>query len=102
MLQLQTCFVSVTGNVFGLFASQITQFTDQVRSRVISQFISGISRVLHKLLKYFHGRAICTFTVPGLPVLFVSFDLNLNDSEFVILSFGSYLQCCHKLPLVFV
>ena len=36
--------------------------------------------------------------VPALPVLFVNLDLNLNDSESVIPSFGSFLQYCHKLP----
>ena len=37
---------------------------------------------------YFNGAATCAFTVPALLVLFVSFDLNLNDSESVVLSFA--------------
>ena len=36
----------------------MTQFSEQFRLRVISQFINGISRVLQKLLKYFNGAAI--------------------------------------------
>ena len=31
----------------------ITQFSDQVKIRIISQLINGISSVLQKLLKYF-------------------------------------------------
>ena len=34
----------------------------------------------------------------SLPVLFVNFDLNVNDLESVMLSFGSFGQYCHKLP----
>ena len=56
---------------------------------------------LQILLKYFNGTATCTFAVPALRALFVIFDLNLNDSESFVLSFGSSLQHCHKLPLLF-
>ena len=41
-----------------LVLSVITQFSDQVKIRFISQLISGISCILQKLLKYFNGTAI--------------------------------------------
>ena len=75
--------------------------TDTV-SRVVSQFISGISRVFHKLLTYFNGTIIYTSTVPAFPGLFISLNLNLSDSGFVILfAYGSSLQCCYKIPNAF-
>ena len=37
------------------------QFSDQVKTEDTSRLINGISRVLQKLLKYFHGTAIVTF-----------------------------------------
>ena len=49
------------------------QFADQVRIRLISQFINGISRVLQKLFKYFNGTLILTFSVPSFPILPVIF-----------------------------
>ena len=75
----------------------MTQFADQVRSKVISQFIRAISRVLLKLIKYFNSTAISSFKVPILPVLFISLNLDLNDSEFVILSSGPFVQNYQKL-----
>ena len=84
--------MSVIARVVALLPSQITQFADQVRIRLISQLIKGISRVLQKLLSYFNGTAIFAFILPALLVLFKNFDLNLNDLESVIsLSFGSFL-----------
>ena len=80
----------------------MTQFCDQFRSRVTSQFINGISRVLQKLLKCFNGKTIFTFAILALLVLSVIPDLNLNDLESVMLSSGSSLQYCHKLADVFV
>ena len=56
-----------------------------------------MSGILQKLRKSFNGTAISTFTVPALPVLFVSLDVNMNDSDSFILSFGSSPQYCHKL-----
>ena len=62
----------------------IAQPADQVRMRSISQLISGISRVLQKLLKYFDGTAISTSLVlPAAGVLPAILTLDLNDSEFV-------------------
>ena len=71
--------------------SYITQFADQVRIRLISQLIKGISRVLEKLFKYFSGTVIFVFIIPWPLVLFRNFNLDLNDSASVILLFGSSL-----------
>ena len=60
--------------------------------RLTSQLIHGISRVLQKLLRYFNGTIISTsFSLPvagAFPVIFI---LDLNDSEYAKLSFGSSL-----------
>ena len=56
------------------------------------KLIKGISRVLQKLLEYFNGTIISTsFSLPSLGVFPVIFVLDLNDSEFAKLSFGSSL-----------
>ena len=55
----------------------ITQFSDQFRSRVISQLIKGISRLLQRLLRYFNGTNFSTFFVPLSPV---NIYLILNES----------------------
>ena len=84
--------VSIIVNVPGPVESIITQFTNHVRTRVISKLIKGISNVLQKLLKYFNSTAISTsFVLPAVGFLPVIFPLNLNDSESVIVAFGSYL-----------
>ena len=60
--------------------------------RLISQLINGISRVLQKLLRYFNGTPIsASFVLPAagvFPVILISYS---NDSDCVIISFGSYL-----------
>ena len=60
--------------------------------RLLSQLINDISRVLQKLLKYFNGTAVSTFfllTASGVfPFILI---LYLNDSDSVILPFGSSL-----------
>lgn len=66
----------------------MTQFADQVILRLTSQLISSIARVLQKLLQGLNGTAVSTFAIPTLLVLFVSRDLNLNDSESVMLLLG--------------
>ena len=67
----------------------ITQSLDHVKIRLTSQLIIGISSVLQKLLKYFNGTIISTsFVLPAAGVLPVIFNLDLNDSEPVKLSFG--------------
>ena len=80
----------------------IMQFAGQVRIKLISHLIKGISRVLQKLLKYLNGTAISTSSVlTSTGVLPVIFALNLNDSESTMVATGSSLQYCHKLPNVF-
>ena len=79
----------------------MTQFANQANIRLISQLIRDILRVLQELLTYFNGTAISTSTVHPSLVLFVNLDLNLNGFESAMLSFGSFLQYCHKLHDVF-
>ena len=55
-------------------------FTDQDRTRLISQLINGISRVFQKVLKYFNITIISTFFVPSSPIEPVIFCLNLNEA----------------------
>ena len=86
----------------------ITQFADQVKTRLISQLIKGLSRVLQKLLNYFNGTIILTSFVRSSPVSPVIFSLKLNKSVVLVslkstispLSFtaGISLQYCNKLP----
>ena len=78
---------------------QLLQFVDQLK--IISQLISGISRVLWKVLKYFNGTDISTFTVPVPSVLFKELYLNWNESESAVLLSCSSLQYGRKLPDVF-
>ena len=53
----------------------ITQFSDQVKIRLISQLINSISSVLQKFLKCFNGTTILTFfsilILSNLPVMLV-------------------------------
>ena len=69
-------------NVVAWFAValDITQFADQVRTRLISQLINSISRLCQKLLKYFHGTILSTFFVLLCSVEIVTFYLNLNKA----------------------
>ena len=48
------------GNWFATVLATTKQFYFQVRIRLISQLIGGISRVLQKLLRYFDGTIIST------------------------------------------
>ena len=85
-------FVPVILNFVAPVAEEITQSSDQVKMILISQLISGISRVLQKLLKYFNDTPISTsFLLPAAGVFPVILILNLNDSDCVILSFESSL-----------
>ena len=107
-------FVLVIVNVGSWLAirlSIIKHVADQVKIRLISQLINGISNVLQKVLKYFNGALILTFFVPPFPVLSAIFVLNLSEvlllfsvekSAISPLSFinGSSLYYCHKLPHV--
>ena len=57
-------------------------FLDQVKSRLISLLINGISRVLQKLLKYFNRNPILTsFVLPAAGVFRVILILYLNYSD---------------------
>ena len=54
-------FVSVivnSGSWVSIGLPIIKHLLDQVRIRLISQLVNGISRVLQKLLKYFHGTVL--------------------------------------------
>ena len=79
----------------------MTRFSYQFKSRVTSQFISFISRVLQKLLKPFNGKTLFTFVILALSVLSIILDLNLNALEFVVLSSGSSLQYSYEKAEVF-
>ena len=80
----------------------ITQVDDHVKTRLISQLINDISRVLEKLLKYFNVTIISTsFVLPSARVFSVIFVLDLNDSESVRLSIDSSLKYFHKFLDVF-
>ena len=78
-------FVSAAAKVVFLSTLEVSQFADQFNVRLISQLISGISKVLQKVHKYFNGPAISTFALSELSLLIVNLDLNLNDSESVML-----------------
>ena len=94
--------VSVIGSVVRLPSSQMIWFVDQIRLSVISQFVSRISRILQKFLKYFNDTVTVTFIEPPLPVLFIDLDFYSNDSEFVMSSSsGSSLPYFHKMADAF-
>ena len=80
----------------------MTQFSDKISMKNVSQLISGISSVLQKLTRYFNRAAISTFSIlPAAIVLPVIFPLNLNDPVSVIVPIGSSSLKCHKRPDVF-
>ena len=90
----------------------MTKFADQVKIRLTSQLIKGISRVLQKLLKYFNGTIISTlFISPSSSYWPVNFVLKLNQSVALaplkltisplLFTAGISLRYCHKLPDVF-
>ena len=79
-----------------LSPSEITQFAEKSQTRLISQLTNCISRFLRNLLKYFKGARILHYndriiSASGVTVS-TNFDLNLNDSESVILLFALSLQ----------
>ena len=95
--------MSVISNAPAPLELVITQVDDYAKIRLTSKLIKGISRVLQKLLKYFSGTIISTsFTLLLLGVFPVIFILDLNDLESsILLSSGSSLKYCRKLPDVF-
>ena len=68
-------------------ASIIKWFADQVRIRLISHLINGISRVLQTLFKYFNCTIILTYFVQSFPILPAIFVLSLNET-LLLLSAG--------------
>ena len=71
--------MSVIANFVAPVAAEITQSLEQVKMRLISRLIKGISRVLPKLLKYSNGTAILTsFVLPIGGVLPVVFTANVD------------------------
>ena len=72
------------------------------------QLINGISNDLQKLLKYFNGTAIFTFSfflfAPSASVSPIILDFYLNDDELLTVKSAfpsiSSLLNCHKLPEV--
>ena len=92
-LQQGQSFVSIILNFVSPVAEEITQSSDQVEMRLISQFINGISGLLQKLVKYFNDTAILTsFVFPATVVFPVILILYLNDSDSAIVSLGSSLS----------
>ena len=67
----------------------VTLFADEVKKKLISQLITGVSTVLQRLLKYFNGAAVSkSLVIMSSEVFPVIFTLNLNSSESVIVGFG--------------
>ena len=65
-------FVSIILNFVSPVAEEIRQSSDEVKMRLISQLINGISKVLQKLPKYFNGTTISTsFVSPAAGVFHV-------------------------------
>ena len=83
-------------NFVAPFAEEITKPALKVSIKPIPYLISGISRVLQKLLKYFNFTNFLLLAIIFVfPVIFI---LNLNDSKNFLLSFGSFQWYFHKLP----
>ena len=77
-------------------------FSDKLRTRLISQAVKGTSNVFRKnSVKYFNGIAISTYFVPATLVLPVNFDLNLNDSESIIVLLDKSLRNLHNVFVVY-
>ena len=65
--------VSVIANVVSIVSLDNTHLSDQVKMRLSSQIVKGISRVFQKLLKHSNDTIISTSFVPPsaiLPVIF--------------------------------
>ena len=61
---------------FPLLPSEITQISDLLRKKLISQLTKGISRLLQTLRKYFDEMDIFANIVPAFLVLSNNFHLN--------------------------
>ena len=65
---------------FRVVLSDITQVSDRVKIKFISQLINDIFKLLQKLLKYFNETTNLTFYAASIFSLML--DLYLKDSEF--------------------
>ena len=91
---------------FATAVETITQFAYQVKIRLISQLIEGISRVLRKLPTYFNDFFISVFLCRYRPFDPLFFSVNLNESlalpalkaitTQLLFTYGLSLQYCHK------
>ena len=61
--------VSVIASAVSFVSLDNTHLSDQVKMRLSSQIIKGISRVFQKLLKYFNDTIISTSFVPPSAIL---------------------------------
>ena len=78
-------FESVILSFVAPVTEEITQPSDQDKTRLIPQLISGISRVSRKLLKHFNDTAISTsFVLPAAGFFPVILILKANGSDCVI------------------
>ena len=67
-------FLFLLANVLAPVKVVMTQFSDKISMKFISQLISGISSVLQKLSKYFNRTVISTFLIlPAAGVLLAFF-----------------------------
>ena len=82
--------------------SDITQSLVQFNSRLILRLIHGISKDLHKLLKYFSGTAIFTSSNTLLPSTAVDspmrLDLCLGDLESSVVTLAGF-HCSYFVRL---
>ena len=94
MIKLQPeheVFLSVIANLPTPVELVIKQVDGHVKMRLTSQLIDGIARILQRLLQYFNSTIIsASFVFPPTGLFPVFFILDLNNSESVKLSFGSF------------
>ena len=78
--------MSVIVNFVFPVTEEITQFSGQVKMRLIWQLIKSILRFVQNLFNYFNGTAILTSLVlPAAAFCLIILILTLSDSEFTIL-----------------
>ena len=73
-------FVPAIVNVAALVSLDNTHLSDQVKMRLISNLMKGISRLYQKLIKYFNRTNILRFFLQFSPVTPVMFCSNLNEA----------------------
>ena len=66
------------------------------RPNFIKSYFTIYYRHFKNYLSILMARLLLTFAIPSSLVLFVSLDLNLNNSESIMFLFGSSLQYCNK------